>query len=695
VVRGHTHPKRAVNVLNRCGIMVSYDTTRKALTALAKHDRDMVMAKIEAGRPFGIFWDNLVRMDHKQEETIMNKRSLEQNTSAYIHFLHIPPPSPQADEVTKSTYQNIQQTLQQNNGVCLPRSLLFKDDAVPRPIDKALFLADDALAFHLKEIARLRIGQTFERMLGRKVLATHKVDGKRLELPSLPQTDEYVFLPPERTDMHSLPTMELDETTIDGTAMVMEDIMDYCGVTQVELLTRSIFATGDQLSNARARALKDLRVRDDVVERYEWAVTKPGTLHVSMAYVQGFLKCHMAGKSGKDSTSLTRFAAMLARTRLSPDGKLIDFNAANRFVTAAWEAHVIAAAVTQANVTSIKQLSEWVQTNNWRDLIEKIVNVYFPAQKVAFQKEQAREKALQEYLKLRSQVMEIPAEDRTARQRAFIGAKSRESYVKKNQIKFRDIAYENSLLLMRDGLIHVDLYKSMREGSCGSYEKDLEIATIFFNGCPGKGTYAKETLRQQMEMKLRATPEHAYLTKFNRIVNISGGSDAHLAVDENGEFNNRFISDDYNARDTWQSRGWHRDVVSVNIMTFRAIREAIENTTMASSGGSGHSNVDDRVDVSKMARALIQEGVCKRKEGRHKAGSAGNPVFIKETIDCIAAGRDKVWKGNACEKILDEWDSYVDWPQLPALAREDWDTYLAGAVDEFNAGMQGLLPLDT
>jgi hypothetical protein len=184
-------PKRAVNVLNRCGIMVSYDTTRKALTAIAKHDRDMVMAKIDAGRPFGIFWDNLVRMDHKQEETIMNKRSLEQNTSAYIHFLHIPEPSPQADEATRSAYENIQHVVQHNNGVGLPRSLLFKDDGIPSPIDKTLFLADDSLAHHIKEIARLRIGQTFERILGRKVLATYKVDGKQLELPRLPQTDCY------------------------------------------------------------------------------------------------------------------------------------------------------------------------------------------------------------------------------------------------------------------------------------------------------------------------------------------------------------------------------------------------------------------------------------------------------------------------------------------------------------------------
>jgi roadblock/LC7 domain-containing protein len=686
-------PKRAVNVLNRCGIMVSYDTTRKTLTSIAKHDREMVMAKIETGRPFGLFWDNLVHMDHKEEETILNKRSLMQHTSAYIHFLNLPEPCPDAPETTKAAYRNILQAVEDKSGVCLPRTLLFKQEAFARPIDKAAFIADDALGMHLREIARLRVGQVLEKMLGRKALAAFKVDRKSLELPRLPTTDEYACLPADRTDMHCLPTMNLDETTIDGTAMVMEDIMEYCGVQPDELLTRSVFATGDQLSNARVRAVKDLRIRDNVEDRHEWAVPKPGLLHVSMAYVQGFLKCHMAGTSGKDPTSLTRFAAMLARTRLTPDGKLIDFNAANRFVTAAWEAHVIAAAETQANVKSIKQLEEWVQSHNWRELIEKVVNVYFPSGKVALQRDEARQKALEEYLELRKKIMEIPVHDRTGRQLGFLGAKAREAFVKKNQIKFRDLAYENTLLLMRDGLLHVDLYRSMREGSCGSYEKDLEIATVFFNGCPGKGTYAKETLRQQMDMKLRGTPEHAYLARFNRVVNLGGGQEACLAVDENGEFNNRFISDDYNARDSWQSLRWHMNIVSVNIMTFRAIRESIENTTGASSGGIAHSKVDDRLDVAKMAKALMQAEVFKRKEGRHKGGNAANPVMIKEVTDCIAVGREKIWTGNACDNILEEWDSQSTWPQLPELAKDDWATYLQGAVDDFNAGMQGLTSL--
>jgi len=39
-------PKRAVSTLNRCGFLVSYDTTRKGLWAVAKHDREILCAKI-------------------------------------------------------------------------------------------------------------------------------------------------------------------------------------------------------------------------------------------------------------------------------------------------------------------------------------------------------------------------------------------------------------------------------------------------------------------------------------------------------------------------------------------------------------------------------------------------------------------------------------------------------------------------
>lgn len=240
------------------------------------------------------------------------------------------------------------------------------------------------------------------------------------------------------------------------------------------------------------------------------------------------------------------------------------------------------------------------------------------------------------------------------------------------------------------------MYRSMREGNCGSYERDLEIATVFFNGCPGKGTYAKEMLRNQMAKKLLWTKEHAYIEMFNRFVNVTGRSTSYLGVDENGEINNRYIIDDYNQRDSWQSLAWHRDVVSVNIMAFRAIREAVEMSTGSSTGGLRHSDVDDNLDIRQMAKVLIQERVCKRIQGRYSTGGQ-NEATIKETIDAIRNGREKIWETSACDSIIDEWKLEVtnSWPDLPESARNDWTVYLEDAVKQFNNGMEGLMPLNT
>lgn len=416
-------PKRAVNTMNRCGFIVSYDTIRKGLRAVARYDRKMLQTKIEDGRPFGIFWDNLVRSVRKGEETITNRRSLEQNTSAFVHFLQIPEPVEGSSLQMMQTYHNIIASIEESRGLGLTRSLLYLplDQIENLHLDKRDFLFDKALGVHIRLIASVRIGEVFKKIFGIQLLKNDRSDGKVLELPQLPISDDYPRMKPDRSDLHCLPTMGLDETTIDGTAMVLEEILQYCGVEQAQLLNRSVLASGDQMSNARMRKLKELRVRDDILERYEWAIPKPGPLHISMAYLQGFLKVHMMGKSGKDPTSLVRFAATLARSRLSEDGKIIDFNAANRFVTQAWEAHVLAAAVAQSGVMSLDELEQWLKTNDWTKLIDDIVRIYFPTEKVTYQREIAQKKARDEYLEIRQKVLKIAPAERTLSQRDFLG----------------------------------------------------------------------------------------------------------------------------------------------------------------------------------------------------------------------------------------------------------------------------------
>jgi uncharacterized Fe-S radical SAM superfamily protein PflX len=100
---------------------------------------------------------------------------------------------------------------------------------------------------------------------------------------------------------------------------------------------------------------------------------------------------------------------------------MIDFNAANRFATQAWEAHVLAAAVAQSGVMSVNELAQWLKTHDWTKLIDDVVRIYFPTAKVAHQREIARKKARDEYLEIRKQVLKIVPADRTSSQRDFLG----------------------------------------------------------------------------------------------------------------------------------------------------------------------------------------------------------------------------------------------------------------------------------
>jgi len=308
--------------------------------------------------------------------------------------------------------------------VGLPRSLLyqlFEHRMSLQNIDKRDFLFSDSLVNHIRVIAGIRIGDMLQKIYGMDALKVFEQDGKKLDLPHLPKN--YSHLEPHRSDLHSLPTMGLDETTIVGTAMVLEEIIEYCGVGLDKLSegARYILASGDQMSNSRTRKLQELHIRDDIHERHEWAIPKPGPLHISMAFLVGFLRCHITGESRKDATSLARFTAKLARTRLSDDGKSTDFNAANSFVTQAWEAHVLAAAVEQSGVTSLDELGQWIKENNWVNLITSIVKIYFPMEKVAYQGDMAVSKTRDEYIKIRKMVLDVAPRTRTASHKEFLG----------------------------------------------------------------------------------------------------------------------------------------------------------------------------------------------------------------------------------------------------------------------------------
>jgi len=79
--------------------------------------------------------------------------------------------------------------------------------------------------------------------------------------------DSYVVLKAKNSDFQPCPTLAIDGTTLDGTSLIYERILDYIGVS----------ANGDQLTYKNIEALKELRTHEALVDQVNFAGLKTHT----------------------------------------------------------------------------------------------------------------------------------------------------------------------------------------------------------------------------------------------------------------------------------------------------------------------------------------------------------------------------------------------------------------------------------
>jgi hypothetical protein len=146
----------------------------------------------------------------------------------------------------------------------------------------------------------------------------------------MPTTGDYCCIDAHRSEMYTFPVTDLDETTIDGTAKILEAISRDIGIELEQLVGRHVDINGDNLTNRDIRSLKELRVRDETAARMQFASVKSGLLHFLMAQVDSIFRCHMGRADGRQPGSLARFISVLGRTGVN--AKIQDFNACLRFL---------------------------------------------------------------------------------------------------------------------------------------------------------------------------------------------------------------------------------------------------------------------------------------------------------------------------------------------------------------------------
>jgi ribosomal protein S13 len=471
---------------------VRYGVVCESMKANGEACRAEAAYRVGKGTLFDITYDNLVRTDAKEEETIFNKKSLIQSTSGYIHFLHVPKPAEGAPDWMVNAYEAIVLAKELDPGCGAPKDLMLLRNPDYHSISGWDFLAPESISKHYETISRVHITDILWRFMGDFAMQsfTEGPEDEPLQRPTMPTTGDYYCIEPHRSELYTFPVMELDETTIDGTAKILEAIGRDLDIELEQLIDRHVDIHGDNLTNRNIRALKELRVRDNTAARMEFTSVKSGLLHVLMAQVDSIFRCHMGRPDGRDPGSLARFIGVLGRTRVN--AKVQDFNACLRFQLQVLEGYILAALIQACDrrsrassgkpVTDVAEMKAWVSRNDWRKIVFDVMSEFMLLRSVPYQRSIAREKAKQQYDSKRATVMAKGKGQRSKSDNELKSKKGETKFVNAETLKHRDIVYENAVLLIQDLLILRDLHGAARAGHTGRVSKDLEILTLLFAG---------------------------------------------------------------------------------------------------------------------------------------------------------------------------------------------------------------------
>ncbi|KAF8460249.1 hypothetical protein BDZ91DRAFT_851632 [Kalaharituber pfeilii] len=195
------------------------------------------------------------------------------------------------------------------------------------------------------------------------------------------------------------------------------------------------------------------------------------------------------------------------------------------------------------------------------------------------------------------------------------------------------------MLLLQHLIIYKWQYTSMKNGDTGALEHCKDFLCVLFHG-GGNHNYAQELLEQAIDRKCVWTSWYRQMWRENILQNLTGRPGGYVGVDEICEIAVRHIKQDYNPRGTWQSKRFHLEDISRNIMSFRDLKFNVHSSAGAQTYGSRHSRVDVSKDRELLIRILLEEDLFTWKEGRTTVDSCGGtvPHRIKPTVDCYYQG---------------------------------------------------------
>lgn len=543
--------KRTISALNGTGTSCSYETVQRLQAAIAKSARD-AYRKHAATRPFVLSYDNMDYKVHVKTHLLHKNDHLQNDTAGYVYF--------------------------QKGGAY--DGLLKRASALDYNLTNTLrsydLLPKDALNYH-REAARSNVYNILIKYFPGVHDCALEFNGER---PFVEPVRAINLLPLQKTEIYTLPTLELNEAKITDTISIIKAFTQELGIDLDKLHDRVVMFKGDYLT-VRNVALAMFQRQDAAFikrsETFDFIEPVVGLFHLVMNVQQVLVANYWGGKEGKDPGSLHRYANLTRNERIAKESK--DFRATQSFLSDVLDGHVLGKIFQLAGVKTFDAFNTLVasaaagkKTVNWAQLVNKVVDPLFDST----------------YIR-------------------DIRAKSKEE---------RDILRENAHLMTRDLLVVRDYESAIKSGDTGRIEKVLEVWCVEYQAT-SKVNYASELVHMIACLKkLWKSPMRDHWLA-NCLVNPSGRHGGWMPDDLYGEYVIRENKARIHPSSNALTGDHNRNVHACQVMVYLASRRTMFETTGATNYYQKSTLANSRTHVKLFADNNVAAQLYKLTMGRH------------------------------------------------------------------------------
>ncbi|KAL1740171.1 hypothetical protein HDZ31DRAFT_48030 [Schizophyllum fasciatum] len=455
---------------------------------------------------------------------------------------------------------------------------------------------------------------------------------------SQPTTSRQIAV--HETPIYPLPAMEVDESTILGNGEVIEQTIEELQVkTQEWFNNRVLIFAGDQLSQARIRALVNIRAGQEAgLAGFFWGAWMPGLFHGKIADAHGLLFTHFGkpnsgvrnpGSLWFHNTRLHRLPIMLS--------SLPNYRTCCDLIFVSLYARVLHCLLLVSGTSDLDEYSRAVTGfAQLRADAEKIYNEYANAQKVDNLRSDRYAEAVAQ-----ANVAKIAAAEAGLPYQAPVGG---------FPVSQGDMVFENAVLFMRDALISREYTDAIKAGDSGRILLVLKTWALSFRG-NGRTKYAHEMLHIIHNIQKVWPPALARIVTDNWLVNPTGKKNAFVEVDLMQEHLNFWIKIFYRAHGSNLSWEWLGTVAPcANVL--RQLAKSVNNVLGAPSQGTRHAPADLSIDLAELMKSLDDHNVYRVTVGR---------VLDDDDApakDIVAVGLQGLTDTGGTTSPLDEYNSF-------------------------------------